>query len=436
MANVINLDDELISDIYDDTIEHHGVKGMKWGIRKDKETSSNNKVFISGSSKTTDPNSGYYRKELPKQIVDKIDSYVKNQNEIIVGDAPGIDSQVQDYLNKSKYNNVTIYITSKSPRYLANKDWKYKTIDTGDLDPNSKEGLRLKDEAISKDAGHGLAVILENGGASATRNNVQRLLDQKKDVNVFMLKSDNNDSEVIDIPAELKKKEVKHSSDDDELMTDIFDENSIKHGNPYRKKSGVPNGGQLTTKDDPDGYDTRYESDPGKTNEPDNKSSKDKSSKKEDEASTKSLYNELNRLLNIPRERRTEAEVKKINSLHKSLKAMDDAEDYLTPEEEDEPMAIESFVNGAAALGRVAGQLPVKKGRTVYKKYHKLSDEELVKRIKRLELEQKYSNLRGDTKYVRSGSEKLRDTLQNVGAIASIASMTLIPLIKAKAKNN
>ena len=435
MANVNNLDDELISDICDDTIEHHGVKGMKWGIRKDKETSSNNKVFISGSSKTTDPNSGYYRKELPKQIIDKIDSYVKNQNEIIVGDAPGIDSQVQDYLNKSKYNNVTIYTTSKSPRYLANKDWKYKTIDTGDLDPNSKEGLRLKDEAMSKDAGHGLAVILENGGASATRNNVQRLLDQKKDVNVFMLKSDNNDSEVIDIPAELEKKEVKHSSDDENLMCDLYDDN-IEHANYWQKRSSK--GGGFTFKNDPDGYDTRYESDPDKGNEPDNKSSKDKdkSSKKEGNEDAKSVYNEINRIWNIPREKRTEAEVKKFNSLYKALKEMDNAEDYLDPEEEEPPMAIESFVNGAAALGRVAGQLPVKKGKTVYKKYHKLSDEELAKRIKRLELEQKYSNLRGDTKYVRSGSEKLRDTLQNVGAIASIASMTLIPIIKAKAKNN
>ena len=179
---------------YSNELYHYGVKGQKWGIRRyqnedgtltDEGKKRYNSVFVSGSSKTTDPNSEYYRKELPNEVINKLDDYIKKNNNIIVGDAPGIDTQVQEYLNNKKYKNVSVYTTSKQPRYLANKKWKIHIIDTYGLDPNSKEGLRMKDIAMTNDAKKGFAVILENGGAGATRNNVQRLLDQNKNVKVF-----------------------------------------------------------------------------------------------------------------------------------------------------------------------------------------------------------------------------------------------------------
>lgn len=196
-------------------IEHHGIKGQKWGVRNYQNPDGSlteagkaryNSVFVSGSSKTTDPNSGYYRKELPDEIKSTLDKYVKNKNHIIVGDAPGIDTQVQEYLNNKKYENVSIYTTSKEPRHLANKNWKIHIINTYGLDPNSKEGLLMKDIAMTNAAKKGFAVILENGGASATRKNVERLIDQNKNVKVFMLKSANDDQYVKDILKELNKK--------------------------------------------------------------------------------------------------------------------------------------------------------------------------------------------------------------------------------------
>ena len=143
-------------------------------------------VFISGSSKTQDKQSGYYRKQLPKDIRNEIDGYIKRGDKILVGDAPGVDRQVQNYLKKKGYSNVVVYGPG-SIRYSANKKWKTKAIDSSEFKPMSPEFLRKKDIAMTNDSTKGLAVVLENGGAKATRNNVDRLVQQGKDVKVFEL---------------------------------------------------------------------------------------------------------------------------------------------------------------------------------------------------------------------------------------------------------
>lgn len=165
---------------------HHGVKGMKWGVRHDKES-----LFVSGSSKTQFKDSGYYRKRLPKEIKKYIDDFMsKNGNKLIVGDAPGIDRQVQNYAKKMGYKNVEVYGPGKKLRYLADKDWKQKPIDAPEFEVGSSEWLAKKDIAMEKAATKGLAIVLENGGAGATRKNVDRLLENNKDVKVYELYSD------------------------------------------------------------------------------------------------------------------------------------------------------------------------------------------------------------------------------------------------------
>ena len=166
---------------------HHGVKGMKWGVRKDRNSGAS--VFISGSSKTQDKDSGYYRKRLPRPVRKEIKSMIRNGDRILVGDAPGIDRQVQDYVNKKRYSNVTVYGPGKKVRYSANKNWKTKAIDAPEFEPMSPEWLRKKDIAMTNDSNRGLAVVLDKGGAKATRNNIDRLRKQGKDVSVFEISS-------------------------------------------------------------------------------------------------------------------------------------------------------------------------------------------------------------------------------------------------------
>ena len=175
--------------MYNDYLEHYGVKGMKWGVRKDPQIKAKNKrskreiLFVSGTSKSQDKTSGFYRANLSKSVRRELNNSIKNNEKIIVGDAPGIDSQVQDYLN-TRYKNVEVYTSNREPRYLANKNWKVKRVNASKYPEGSKEFLAAKDKAMTRRATKGLAVTI-TGGAKATRANVQRLIDQNKSVKVY-----------------------------------------------------------------------------------------------------------------------------------------------------------------------------------------------------------------------------------------------------------
>lgn len=81
----------------------------------------------------------------------------------------------------------------------------------------------------------------------------------------------------------------------------------------------------------------------------------------------------------------------------------------------------------AKNLMKAGDELPTKKGKYMHRDYTKLSNQDLEKRIRRLELEDRYGQLSGDSKYVKSGSEKVADVLKYLGsALAVVASGVII----------
>lgn len=177
---------------------HHGVKGQKWGVRRyqdyqghhtelgRKRDRARGNVFISGSSKMQDQSSTYYRSKLPAAIRKEINGYIRDKKKIIVGDAPGIDTAVQEYLAEKGYKKVVVYGTDHT---RVNKGgWKEHISDGSKYKEGSDEWHRVKDQDMQNDAMEGLAVVLEKGGAKATRNNVKALINQNKKVKIYELR--------------------------------------------------------------------------------------------------------------------------------------------------------------------------------------------------------------------------------------------------------
>ena len=84
------------------------------------------------------------------------------------------------------------------------------------------------------------------------------------------------------------------------------------------------------------------------------------------------------------------------------------------------PKADQALRDASRMTKDIADALPKGNGKVVKKNYSNLSDQELRDRINRLQLEDTYGRLSGDTKYVKSGSEKAREFLQTAGALLAI----------------
>ena len=84
------------------------------------------------------------------------------------------------------------------------------------------------------------------------------------------------------------------------------------------------------------------------------------------------------------------------------------------------PKADQALRDASRMAKDISDTLPKGNGKVIKKDYSYLSDQELRDRINRLQLEDNYGRLSGDTKYVKSGSEKAREFLQTAGALLAI----------------
>lgn len=163
---------------------HHGVKGQKWGVRRyqnsdgsrtnvgksrlRKNYSPNDSVFISGKVS--------YDKPLSNSLKSEIDKIIKARSRILIGDAPGADTRVQDYLASKKYSNVTVYTTDKKVRNNVG-NWNVERI-SGNGFSDERSIRRQKDIAMTRAATRGLAIMpADDRPDSAMSLNVQRLHD-------------------------------------------------------------------------------------------------------------------------------------------------------------------------------------------------------------------------------------------------------------------
>lgn len=121
------------------------------------------KVFIGGSISI---------KHFGYRVTDQLDKMMYSNMQILVGDANGVDSLVQDYCNNSWYSKVTVYACEGRARNNIGQ-WNVEAIDV----PEGYYGRHFyerKDIAMANDCDMGF--MIWDGRSIGTLNNIKRLI--------------------------------------------------------------------------------------------------------------------------------------------------------------------------------------------------------------------------------------------------------------------
>lgn len=134
-------------------------------------------VFIGGAREI---------KELPTIVKQKLSSIIDKEFSVVVGDAYGVDSEVQRFFYYSKYDKVKVFITNgKTRNNLGN--WETEDISVP-RDINKSEYYMQKDIAMSKVAD--LGYMVWNGKSRGTLNNIINMATANKQTVVYFAPTD------------------------------------------------------------------------------------------------------------------------------------------------------------------------------------------------------------------------------------------------------
>lgn len=132
------------------------------------------KIFIAGPRAIT---------ELDANVIIKLENIVKNNYEVIVGDAIGIDSSIQKFFQSKNYNNVTVFASNGNARNNYG-NWKIEKV----IVDNNITGFDFyaqKDFEMARKSDIGF--MIWNGKSKGTFNDIINLLDMKKEVILYYL---------------------------------------------------------------------------------------------------------------------------------------------------------------------------------------------------------------------------------------------------------
>ncbi|AYR26848.1 hypothetical protein [Herbaspirillum rubrisubalbicans] len=124
-------------------------------------------VFIAGSITI---------KQLDAKVQERIMNIVHQNFDVVVGDADGADTSIQQFLLHLKYPHVTVFCTGKTPRNNLGQ-WSVQHVKTAHR-PGSRAYFTAKDLAMAKLADSGL--MIWDAKSTGTLSNVIELLKRKK----------------------------------------------------------------------------------------------------------------------------------------------------------------------------------------------------------------------------------------------------------------
>lgn len=132
-------------------------------------------IFISGSMRIENIN---------KMVISRIENIIRENFTILVGDADGVDTSIQQILANKSYKNVMVYCAGNCPRNNIGK-WELKTVDTNHK-TNTRSFFTAKDIVMAEKCDYGL--MIWDSKSTGTLSNVYELLIRKKTSVVFVNK--------------------------------------------------------------------------------------------------------------------------------------------------------------------------------------------------------------------------------------------------------
>ena len=122
-------------------------------------------------------------KNLDENIIKKLENICKKEYDVLVGDADGIDSCIQKFLNEQNYRNVTVYASNGIARNNYG-DWKIEKVDV-ESNVTGFDFYAKKDLEMAKNTDIGF--MIWNGKSKGTFNNMINLLNFKKEVILYYM---------------------------------------------------------------------------------------------------------------------------------------------------------------------------------------------------------------------------------------------------------
>lgn len=124
------------------------------------------KVFVSGSISI---------KTLPHIAQEKLQNIMTNNLTVIIGDAGGTDSLVQQFLFENQYKNVIVYFAGNTLRNNIG-NWMVENVPAMGLEGRAK--FTLKDIRMAVDSDYGL--MIWDGKSKGTKRNIQEMISLNK----------------------------------------------------------------------------------------------------------------------------------------------------------------------------------------------------------------------------------------------------------------
>jgi len=133
------------------------------------------RVFVSGSISI---------KKLPQKVKESMLKIFDKNLEILVGDANGIDSLIQDFCKKHKYFNLVIYTIGSFPRYKADEKFNFVKINVLDDKKRERERQQEKDKQMTLDSDYSL--VIWDGKSKGSYSNIIRAINNNQKVKIYL----------------------------------------------------------------------------------------------------------------------------------------------------------------------------------------------------------------------------------------------------------